>query len=115
MPPPPPALPRRAEHWRAHRTHGMQIASAGLRKCRGVQRGEERGEGERGKGSGGIWRVRKEPCPSPGIAAVLGLPLLHPEGPGDFWAETATFWEATGGSTGHGARRAPSVGKLRQG
>lgn len=55
---------------------GLQIASAGLRKCRGVQRGEEKVErGERR----GCWRVRKGPCPSPGIAAVLGLPRLHPE------------------------------------
>lgn len=78
--------------------------------------GEERVE--RGKGSGGLWKVRKGLCPSPGTAAVFGLPWLLPGGGtrgADLWAETATFWEATGGSTGHGAPRAPAVGKLTRG
>lgn len=56
-------------------------------------------------------------APPPWRRGRVGAPLVAPEAFGavDFWAETATFWEATRGSTGHGAPRSPMVGKLRQG
>lgn len=65
------------------------------------------------EGFGGL----QEPCPSGGCQGGIGTPLVAPRSfwGVDFWAETATFWEATHGFTGDGAPRSPTMGKLRQG
>ena len=65
------------------------------------------------EGSGGL----QEPCPSPGRRSGVGAPLVTPRSfrGADFWAETATFWEATHGSTGHEAPRSPTMGETEAG